>query len=158
MCIKYNICRKTYLSMKIELLTIMKWLNLNKLTLSIEKTNFIVFDNVENCDEIEINVNKNECISISECKSTKYLGLIVDHMLKFNEHIEHIKKKVAKRIGAMYRTKNVLPIKYKKMFANALMLPQFDYLDTIYSKASKSNLKELDILYKKNRKNCIKCS
>ena len=135
--------------MKIELLTIIKWLDLNKLSLSIEKTNFIVFDNVDHCDKIEVKFNENNCISISECKSTKYLGLIVDHMLKFNEHIEHIKKKVAKRIGAMYRTKNVLPIKYKKMFANALMLPQFDYLDTIYAKASKSNLKELDILYKK---------
>ena len=35
------------------------------------------------------------------------------------------------------------------MLANALMLPQFDYLDTIYSRASKSKLRELDILYKK---------
>ena len=29
------------------------------------------------------------------------------------------------------------------------MLPQFDYLDIIYSKAAKSKLKELDLLYKK---------
>ena len=35
------------------------------------------------------------------------------------------------------------------MFANALMLPQFDYLDIIYNKAGKSKLNELDILYKK---------
>ena len=35
------------------------------------------------------------------------------------------------------------------MFANSLMLPQFDYLDTIYGKASVTKLKELDILYKK---------
>ena len=35
------------------------------------------------------------------------------------------------------------------MFANALMLPQFDYLDTIYCRASKTKLAELDIIYKK---------
>ena len=35
------------------------------------------------------------------------------------------------------------------MFANALMLPHFDYLDTIYGRASRSKLHELDILYKK---------
>ena len=35
------------------------------------------------------------------------------------------------------------------MFANALMLPQFDYLDTIYNRAGKTKLAELDILYKK---------
>ena len=67
----------------------------------------------------------------------------------FTEHIDYIIKKVGKRIGAMYRSKNLLPIKYRKMFANALMLPQFDYLDIIYNRAGKSKLKELDILYKK---------
>ncbi|KAL5251709.1 hypothetical protein ACHWQZ_G014754 [Mnemiopsis leidyi] len=35
------------------------------------------------------------------------------------------------------------------MFANALMLPQFDYLYTIYCRASKTKLAELDLLYKK---------
>ncbi len=35
------------------------------------------------------------------------------------------------------------------MFANALMLPQFDYLDIIYNKSGVTKLKELDILYKK---------
>ena len=35
------------------------------------------------------------------------------------------------------------------MFANALMLPHFDYLDIIWSKTFKDRLKELDTLYKK---------
>ena len=35
------------------------------------------------------------------------------------------------------------------MFANGLMLPHFDYLDTIYCKANKTKLNDLDILYKK---------
>ena len=35
------------------------------------------------------------------------------------------------------------------MFATALTLPHFDYLDTIYGRASKTKLHGLDILYKK---------
>ena len=35
------------------------------------------------------------------------------------------------------------------MFANSLNLPHFDYLDTIYGRAPKTKLHELDILYKK---------
>ena len=35
------------------------------------------------------------------------------------------------------------------MFANALVLPLFDYLDTIYCRASKTKLAELDPLYNK---------
>ena len=74
---------------------------------------------------------------------------MVDNKLSFTEHIELVRKKVAKRIGAMYRSKNLLPLKFRKMFANALMLPQFDYLDIIWSKAGKTKLHGLDILYKK---------
>ena len=143
-----DIDRKHYVNVKIELLTMIKWLNVNKLSLHTDKTKFMVFDNKEQCDQINIAIN-GKSIRLYECKTMKYLGLIVDHKLKFTEHIEYIKKKVMKRIGAMYRSKNLLPIKYRKMFANALMLPQFDYLDIIYSKAGKLKLKELDILYKK---------
>ena len=35
------------------------------------------------------------------------------------------------------------------MFANSLILPHFDYLDTIYGPAPKTKLHELDILCKK---------
>ena len=49
----------------------------------------------------------------------------------------------------MYRGSSLLPIKYRKMFANGLILPHFDYLDTIYGRASKTKLSGLDILYKK---------
>ena len=35
------------------------------------------------------------------------------------------------------------------MFANALMLPQFDYLDIIWCRATRSQLNSIDTLYKK---------
>ena len=38
------------------------------------------------------------------------------------------------------------------MFANSLILPHFDYLDTIYGRAPKTKLRELDIIYKKVEK------
>ena len=49
----------------------------------------------------------------------------------------------------MYQGKSLLPVKYRKMFADALILPHFDYLDTIYGRASKTKLNELDILFQK---------
>ena len=143
-----DICRITYLNIRIELLNIEKWLDLNKLSLNVAKTNFVVFDNLDYNDRIYLDSSGSNTF-IDECKVIKYLGLMVDNKLSFNAHIDLIKKKVAKRIGAMYRCKNLLPLKYRKMFANALMLPLFDYLDTIYSKACKTKLNDLDVIYKK---------
>ena len=73
----------------------------------------------------------------------------MDNLLKFDLLVDYIKGKIQKRIEAMYRGSSLLPIKYRKMFAYSLTLPHFDYLDTIYGKASKSKLHELEILYKK---------
>ena len=142
-----NICRKSYLSIRIEMLTIIKWLSVNRLSLNIDKTKILIFDNSN--FSVKINIGLGNKYYIKECKSYKYLGLIVDCNLRFDLHVDYIKKKIQKRIGAMYRGSSLLPIKYRKMFANALMLPHFDYLDTIYGRASRSKLHELDILYKK---------
>ena len=140
-----NICRKTYLSIRIEMMTILKWLNVNKLSLNVDKTKILIFDNANFSVKIKLSNN----YAIKECKSFKYLGLMIDNNLKFDIHVDYIKKKIQKRIGAMYRGCSLLPVKYRKMFANSLILPHFDYLDTIYGRAPKTKLHELDILYKK---------
>ena len=61
-----------------------------------------------------------------------------------NEHLSVL-------IGPVPRApiEELIDIKFRKIFANALMLPQFDYLDIIWSKTSQYRLKELDILHKK---------
>ena len=144
-----NINRKEYTNMKEEIQSVFAWLQANGMALNNSKTKFIVFDPHPAIDALMVPVRNDLTLVICECKSQKYLGLIVDNKLTFYEHIEYIKKKVSKRIGALYRSKSLLPLKFRKMFANALMLPQFDYLDIIWSKTSQYKLKELDILYKK---------
>ena len=141
-------CRNSLINLKIELMTVMKWLDVNKLSLNIGKTLFMILDGVDTFSDLSVSYG-NSVLTIKEVHSLKYLGLMIDHKLSFSDHIAHVRKKVMKRIGAMYKSKNLLPVKYRKMFANALMLPQFDYLDIIYNKAGKTKLNELDILYKK---------
>ena len=91
-------------------------------------------------DVIDIPTDKNSMLTIKEQKIRikKHLGLILDHKLQFHEHIEYIKKNIAKRIGAKYKSNNLVPLKYRKMFANSLMLPQFDYLDIIWCQAGEN--------------------
>ena len=144
-----NIDRENYMNIKLEIKSIYKWLQANKLALNTDKTNLIIFDSCNKFDDISIQIRHNLTIVVHESKSQKYLGLIVDNKLNFYQHIEYIKKKVSKRIGAMYRSKSLLPLKFRRMFANALMLPHFDYLDIIWCKTYKCKLRELDITYKK---------
>ena len=63
-----NICRKTYLSIQIEMLTIIKWLAVNKLSLNTEKTKILIFDNIK----FAVKINLGNGYSIEECKSIKF--------------------------------------------------------------------------------------
>ena len=69
--------------MSIELIKLKKWLALNKLSLSILKTNYIVFGKVDK-DEL-INVSIDEFILTRVC-STKLLGVQIDEGLNCKEY------------------------------------------------------------------------
>ena len=146
-----HVDRNTYDNIKSELKFIINWLKVNKLCLNADKTKIMIFDNETMIDKIVIKIDSLSELRIKEEKvrDKKYLGLVLDHQLKFFHHIDYIKKKIAKRIGAMYKSKSLLPLKYRKMFANSLMLPFLDYLDIIWNKTTKTKLNELDIMYKK---------
>ena len=49
-----------------------------------------------------IGVTMNNCC-LKKNDSLKYLGVIIDHRLNLSQHITHVKNKVSKCIGIMYR-------------------------------------------------------
>ena len=70
------------------------WVNANKLSLNINKTNFMLFmpKRFSHCaDHIVINQTR-----IQEVKETKSLGVIIDNKLKWSAHITYISKKISK--------------------------------------------------------------
>ena len=84
--------RENYLNIKVEIKSIYKWLQANKLALNADKTNLKIFDSNAKVDNIPIKIRQDLSIVVRESKSQKYLGLIVDNKLNFYQHIEYIKK------------------------------------------------------------------
>ena len=101
---------------------------MNRLSFNATKTSFMVFDRKPEVEILSIPL-PSECwnLKIDEVKSQKYLGLVINSQSNYHDHIDYVKFKIAKRIGALYRSKSLLALKYREMFVNALMLPRFDY-------------------------------
>ena len=78
------------------------WLNVNRLSLNIDKTNFTIFHpyNKPLEDLITIKINKK---AIVEKQFIKYLGVIIDSSLSWKYHISNISKKISRAIGIMYK-------------------------------------------------------
>ena len=82
-----------------EISKIYDWVNANRLSLNIDKNNFMLFTpkNFSHCiNDILINP-----IKIQDVKETKFLGVIIDNKLKWSAHIMYISKKIASGIGIL---------------------------------------------------------
>ena len=82
------------------------WLNINKLSLNIDKTHYIIFTSTKNRVQ-STNLVKINNISIKRVNNTKFLGVILDSELKWKLHIEFVKNKISKCIGFLTKAKKM---------------------------------------------------
>lgn len=131
-----------------QLININMWLQANKLSLNVEKTNFVIFHPQQkkpNCT-IEISINNK---SIKEVNSLKYLGIIIDSNLNWKEHISAISSKISRSIGILSKIRHYLNINTLKQLYYSLIYPHLIYGLIIWGNTYKTNTKALTILQKK---------
>ena len=83
------------------------------------------------------NLNKFELAygttAVERVDKFKYLGVIIDPLLSWCNHVDYISSIISKRIGVIRRVKFYLPSKTLQMLANAIVFPHFDYCSSIWS-------------------------
>ena len=123
-----------------------QWLNLNKLTLNTKKTKFMVFGSktrLRLCDDIPILINGDIIERVTEFK---YLGIYLDETLNFDKHIKYVHNKASDKLGAIRKIRECLDQPTALRLYKSLVLPHFDYCDTIFMTATKDNLNKLQLL------------
>ena len=127
--IPFTISQKHNLSSKInaELSKIQQWLEINKLSLNISKTKFMVFHrrqrDISNLiPELEING-----IRLEHVTEFNFLGLIIDQHLNWKPHIDKVSSKIARSVGVLNRLKRFLPANILRTVYNAMILPHLQY-------------------------------
>ena len=88
-----NNCLKTLnITMQTEFNKVSEWLNVNKLSLKIKKTKFILFrsSNKKPKHEVKLSINNGD---IKQVKNTIFLGIMIDECLTWSEHKAQIVKK-----------------------------------------------------------------
>ena len=82
-----------------EIEKVFDWLSVNKLSLNIQKTHYMIFHSRKN---IKLNSDVliiNEIINKVEC--TKFLGVLIDSKLTWCNDISYLKRKISKGIGIL---------------------------------------------------------
>ena len=135
-------------TMNKELEKLHEWLCLNRLSLNITKTNFVIFHaiNKPKTSVVTILINKQ---AIDEVKSVKYLGILIDSQLTFKNQIDELSKKVSRAIGVLYKLRPYVTAKILTSVYYAIVYPFLLYGIVVWGNASKALLEPIHIMQKK---------
>ena len=103
-----------------ELVKFSIWFAINKLSLSVAKTNFMVFSNHTKTSNVTVYINDT---NVEMVYVNTFLGVLIDHKLKWKQHIKMITSKLSKTIAIMNRTKYILDKNAPLILYHSLFLP-----------------------------------
>ena len=130
-----------------ELRKLDTWLIVNRLSLNIAKTKFLVFHpyNKPMKQMITLKIHKK---AISESEYIKYLGIMVDSTLSWNIHIDKISKTTSRATGLLYKIRPFVNNKTLKMLYYSLVYPHLNYVTEVWGSADPIHLTRIFILQK----------
>ena len=85
------------------------WLDVNKLSLNIDKTNFIIFKSPQHSSSQIINIKIGN-LPIKKTCYVKFLGILLDENLSWKYHLTELSKKLARTCGMFFKVRHFLPI------------------------------------------------
>ena len=111
-----------------ELIKVSDWLAVNKLSLNVNKTKYMIFHprqkNLLPAQIPQIMINNKP---IEKVENFKFLGVIIDQNLSWNIHINHIANKLSRVCGILTKLKNMLPKNILRMIYCTLFLSHLNY-------------------------------
>ena len=131
-----------------ELKELHTWLIVNRLSLNIDKTNFVVFHpfNKPLKHNITLKIQKK---AISQKQSVKYLGIMIDSGLTWHDHIDTLSKKISRSIGLLYKIRHFVNKNIMKMLYYSLIFSHLTYAIENWGSADNIHLNRLLIIQKR---------
>ena len=93
-------------------------------------------------------------IPLERKKETKFLGVIIDENLNWNEHIRHITTAISRNVGILYKMKKYIPCNTLVMLYNSLILPYVSYCNLVWATCAKTKINSIHLLQKKAIRIC----
>ena len=111
-----------------ELNKIYNWFCINKLSINIQKTKYIIFkNNRRHIDTQELPILYFNDLPLERVQSILYLGIYLDEDLSWKSHSNHIANKISKANGILRRLKHALPQRILKSIYSTLINCHLNY-------------------------------
>ena len=132
--------------------TISNWMSENQLKLNPDKTHVLTLGTSRKLTRINdtIQVSMDGIIlEESEGRSETILGCEIQNNLKWDFHVQKLRKKLQKRIAGIYKIRNVLPYETLKAISQGWFNSVLIYCLPLFGGCNESDLKDLQVLQNK---------
>ena len=102
-------------------------------------------------------LQKKANINVTTCRielktEIKFLGVFIDSHLKWNRHISHVKNKISKNLGILFKQRHYVPLITMKQLYHTLVSPYLNYGLMSWGTAAQSKLKAIET----TRNKCVR--
>ena len=116
--------RELFRAVERELDKVVRWLSVNRLSINVGKTFFLVFSNREIPSDMIIRMDE---VTLRRIEEREFLGIILADDLCFREQINRVCKKLSRGAGIMYRVSGMVPKEVLKKVYFAVVYPYLCY-------------------------------
>ena len=134
-------------TLNIELEKLNIWLQVNKLTINVAKTHYMIVHRRRR--KIDISNRSLNNTVLQRVNYTKFLGVIINDSLKWTNPIAHVKNKIANGFGIILRARKFFNRKILLNLYHAFIFPYLIYCVEIWGNARDIHLLPIITLQKK---------
>ena len=128
--------------MQKDLDNITEWFKANKLTVNPSKSNVLIIAPKLNKPHPHMDLSINNS-PLPICQSAKYLGVIIDKLLNFDNHISTVEHKISRAVGIISKLRHYLPTSAILQIYYSLIHTHLLYGLIAWGSTYKSKLKKL---------------
>ena len=128
-----------------ELKKVKHWCHINKLSLNLEKTNYMIIKSPRKKEITNIFLRNNDGTnySLKRKDHIRYLGVMIDDSVSWKCHIAFISSKISRNIGIFAKLCHFISLQQLEQLYYNLIYPYLSYAITAWGSTYKSHLKIL---------------
>ena len=129
-----------------ELAKIKEWCDLNKLSINIKKTNYMIVKSPKKKPgntNITLPNNDGNSDIIEKTDHIKYLGVFLDEKLSWKHHIAYVCSRIARNTGIFTKLRHYMSLAQLKQLYYSLVHPYISYAILAWGSGSKTQIKKV---------------
>jgi len=139
-----------------DLQSVNSWLCVNRLTLSVKKSNVMLIGSCQKLKGADLHVTV-DGKQLSRVSSVKYLGLHLDEHLTWHQHMANVLQRVYSRVHCLYCLRPLTAALLSRLYS-IFVLPILDYCDVVWTPSSVHHIRRLERLHSKRAVVITECT